>query len=88
MLTNAIKFTMHNTDVTYVVLATEDNYAMIAANRYTRQIQIVEMFSFLFAKELNAPAFMIEQIVNEYLDEMTAIEESEEFANDEMVGTY
>jgi hypothetical protein len=88
MLTNAIKFSMHNTDVTYVVPATEDNFAMIAANRYTRQIQIVEMFSFQYTKELNAPAFMVEQIVNEYLEEMAAIEETEEFANDEMTGIY
>ncbi len=46
MLVPTISFQMHSTDETFLVPNTEDNYAMIAANRFTRQIKLTKTFFF------------------------------------------
>jgi hypothetical protein len=88
MLVNVIDFAMHNTTDTFSVPNTEDNYALIAANRFTRQIKFVQKFSFLANKEMHAPAFFIETLLIDYLEGIIATEESELFDYDEMVGVY
>jgi len=88
MLIQTIQFGMHNTDDTFIVPNTALNYELIAANRFTRQIHFVEMFNFLFDKQVKAPTFLIEELTQILLDEMVTIEESEPFDNDEMVGSY
>jgi hypothetical protein len=88
MLTQVIQFGMHNTDETFVVPNEEGNYELIASNRWTRQIKFMEMFSFQATKEMKAPSFFIEALVQEYVNEIVAIEEAELFDYDEMVGIY
>lgn len=88
MLVETIEFGMHGTDEKFVVPNTEENYEIIAGNRFTRQIHFAKSFSFQFNKEVKAPAFFIETLAAEYLDATVAIEESELFNYDEMVGIY
>lgn len=86
MLTPVIKFEMHNSADVFIVPSTDENYELIASNRWTRQIKFMEMFAFQAEKEMKAPSFFIETLVLDYLDDIVAIEEAEIYDYDEMVG--
>jgi hypothetical protein len=88
MLIQTIDFGMHNTSETYSVPNTEENYEIIAGNRFTRQIKFAQKFSFQATKEMKAPTFFIETLFAEYIDATVAIEESEIYNYDEMVGSF
>lgn len=72
----------------FIVQDTELNYALIAANHFTRDIQFVNMFDFQYDREKKAPQFV------EFADAFThAVSENcggalEIDPIDEMVGTF
>lgn len=88
MLVQTITFGMHNTNEIFSVPNTADNYEIIAGNRFTRQIKFVEKFSFQATKEMKAPAFFIETLALDFIAQIAAIEESEMYNYDEMVGSF
>lgn len=63
MLVEVITFEIRNftedTSENFMVADTIENYEMIAAHRFTRQIQFVKKFDFQFENEMNIPAEMI-----------------------------
>lgn len=88
MLIETIEFGMHKSDETFVVPNTEENYEIIAGNRFTRQIHFTKTFDFQLKRTLHAPSFFIEALAIEFIEATVAIEESELFNYDEMVGIY
>jgi hypothetical protein len=93
MLIETIEFEIHNfelhTDESYLVENTETNYALIAANKWTRNIHFTKTFHFQFEKENRTPEFIIEALeiaVDDYLSEFEIEFELDEV--DEMVGTF
>lgn len=80
-------FTTHQTE-SFLVEATEDNYELIAQQRFTRNIVISQMFDFQFARERKAPKFL--EFGNAILGSFAKYTEIEnELCDiDEMMGIY
>lgn len=91
MLVNTISFEIRdfttNSFTEYCVLATEDNYAAIAQQRFTRNIQIGQMFDFEYSRKQHAPKFVLFAnaliLAFENEDNLLDIDDV-----DEMVGTF
>ena len=63
MLIETIAFEIHdfttNTSEQFLVENTDDNWEMILAHKFTRQIKAGKTFNFQFEKEMNIPAEMV-----------------------------
>ena len=65
MLIETITFDIHdfknNTTEQFLVSATEENYEMILAHHFTRNIKFTQTFNFQFEKEMRMPIEMISE---------------------------
>lgn len=92
-LVNAIEFEIHNfttnTSVQFLIPDTNNNYELIAAQRFTRSIKFVKVFDFQYRKEVKAPAFILESLVMDYLESLNEMREGFDIIDsDEMVGAF